>query len=284
MRSTVVVITIGREVLAGQLAALAEQTVMPEQIIVVNNGEAGAVTPLIEHWSSSLSTLELVEDNRIATPGYARNVGARHAREDALIFLDDDDIVDPRYVEAMNRALEVNPMVAARVDLHRLNPPTIAANWGVMQANEPMRFHDFLPWVVGGAMGIRRATFEAVGGFDERLQVSEDTDLCWRSQLKGFSPPAFEAEALVHFRLRARPKAAFIQAQTWAMAEVALYRRYRAAGFPPRRQLRQILRWLGPVRALLPWPGFERRVVAARKLGDRVGHLRGSIRERCLYL
>jgi GT2 family glycosyltransferase len=282
---TAIVTTVGGPWLGDQLAALAAQTRLPEQLVVVNNGPAGAVDPVVAEWRAKLPGLELVEDRSLAVCGHARNVGAAHATQPGLLFLDDDDVVQPGYVAAMSEALDRAELAAARIDVEQLNPPGLARRWGVMQADQPMTYHDFLPWVIGGAMGVRRETFERVDGFDTSMRVAEDTDFCWRAQLEAGAGIAFAPSAHISYRLRTAPKAAFRQARLWASWEVELYRRYLGRGLrPPGRQLRALLRWGRPLALLVRARRSEDVVVAARSLGACVGRLEGSIRHRHLHL
>ena len=285
MEVTAVVTTVGGPWLADQLAALAVQTRAPAQLVVVNNGAAGAVDRVVEEWRPRLPSLELVEDRTMAVCGHARNVGAAAARCPGLLFLDDDDVVDAGYVEAMSEALDRWEMVAARIDLERLNAPGLADRWGVMQADGPMTYHDFLPWVIGGAFGVRRDVFERLGGFDTSMRVGEDTDLCWRAQLAADARIGFVPEATISYRLRDAPGPAFRQARLWASWEVELYRRYRSRGLQTRsKPLRALLRWGRPLLVLARARRPEDLVVAARLLGARVGRVEGSVQHRHLQL
>ena len=285
MDVTAIVTTVGGPWLGDQLAALAAQTRRPEQLVVVNNGPAGAVDRVVDEWRPKLPGLELVEDRSLAVCGHARNVGAAHATQAGLLFLDDDDVMEPGYVAAMGEALDRAELAAARIDVEQLNPPGLADRWGVMQADGPMTYHDFLPWVIGGAMGVRRETFERIRGFDTSMRVGEDTDLCWRAELETGARIAFAPEAQISYRLRTSPKAAFRQARLWASWEVELYRRYRGRGLqPPGHQVRALLRWGRPLLLLLRARRTEDVVVAARSFGACVGRLEGSIRHRHLHL
>jgi GT2 family glycosyltransferase len=285
MEVTAIVTTVGGPWLADQLAALADQIRPPDQLVLVNNGPAGAVDEVVEAWRTKLPGLELVEDRSMAVCGHARNVGAARAQHPGLLFLDDDDVVSEGYVAAMAEALDDAEMVAARIDLDQLNSPGLASRWGVMQHDEPMTYHGFLPWVIGGAFGVRRDTFTQLGGFDTDMRVGEDTDLCWRAQLDGGARIAFVPGATLSYRLRTRPGPAFRQSRLWASWEPALYKRYRPRGLgSPGNQFRALLRWGRPFLLLVRARRSDDLVVALRQLGACVGRLEGSIRHRHLRL
>lgn len=283
MRTTVIIATMGRALLTEQLAALAEQVIRPDQIVVVNNGVPGAADALLERWRGELADVELVEVESDLTVAAARNVGAERARFDGLLFLDDDDVIAPGYVAAVTAELERADIVAAHIDLEALNRPHLRTGWGDMQSSGPMTQHDFLPWSSGCALSVRREIFDRVGGFDERLSVTEDTDLCWRMQLAGARPVVFASEAVVHYRLRDRPGPAFRQARQWAVGEAELSARFQAFGLPvpsPRDALRwkELRRWARPVTRLLTARRRDDLVVASRSLGGCVGRFEGARR------
>ncbi len=285
MDVTVVVTTVGGPWLADQLAALARQTRPPAQLVVVNNGPAGAVDAVVDAWREALPQMELVEDRTAAICGHARNVGAARARRPGILFLDDDDVVDPGYVAAMGDALDRGELAAASIDLELLNDARLADRWGDMQADGPMTYHDFLPWVIGGAMGIRQETFDKIDGFDTSLRVGEDTDLSWRAQLDADARIVFAPDARISYRLRTAVRPAFRQARSWASWEVELYRRYRPRGLVAGgSRLRALLRWGRPVLLLVRARRSGDLVVAARQLGQCVGRLEGSVRHRHPHL
>lgn len=285
MDVTVIVPTVGGPWLSDQLAALSIQTIPPAQVIVVNNGLPGAVDDVIERWTDAMPQLQLVQDRTRAMPGFARNVGAEHAKEPGLLFVDDDDVVHRDYVAAMSAALDDSELVAARVDIESLNSPALTHRWGMMQADGPMTHHEFLPWSISAALGVRRTTFDLLGGFDVSLPICEDTDFSWRAQLDTGARIAFVPDAQVAYRLRTGSRAAFRQARVWASWEVELHRRYRAHGLTTTgNHLRALLRWGRPFVLLAGARRREDLVVASRHLGACVGRAEGSIRHRHLYL
>lgn len=275
-----IIATVGRSALTEQLTALAQQVHRPDQIVVVNNGSIGAADALVDRWRGEVPALDLVEVPPHHTVAFARNVGAEQARFEGLLFLDDDDVVGPGYVAAVAAALDGADIVAARIDLDVLNRPRLRTGWGDMQSSGPMTYHDFLPWSSGCALSVRREVFNRVGGFDERLGVTEDTDLCWRMQLAGARPVVFAPDAVVHYRLRDRPGSAFRQARQWAVGEAELSARFEAFGLPvpsarDALRWREIRRWARPVSTLLTARHRDGVVVASRSLGGCIGRLEG---------
>jgi glycosyltransferase involved in cell wall biosynthesis len=149
MRISVIVPTIGRASLARTLESLQNQTCSADEIIVE-------------------------QDFDQAGPAITRNNGARRAHGDVLLFVDDDCVAAPNWIERMRAAFE--------------NPAVIAASGAVLYRGnvEDVRERavqnpDAL-WFMGANCGVRRNTFWKLGGFPEKYLVYEDKALalaCW---------------------------------------------------------------------------------------------------------
>ncbi|MBI4567901.1 MAG: glycosyltransferase [Planctomycetes bacterium] len=91
--------------LAGALAGLDAQQFRGFETIVVNDA-GGDVAPVIRPFHESgrleIAYLPLGENGG---PGRARNRGIERARGEHLVFLDDDDALDPRHLLNLHRAL-----------------------------------------------------------------------------------------------------------------------------------------------------------------------------------
>jgi glycosyltransferase involved in cell wall biosynthesis len=123
----------------------------------------------------------------LGQPGAARNAAAAGARGDVLAFLDDDDIWYPDHLEGLVTAFEdpavgfawrdsiiIREEVSADGTRRELDRRRLARDWD----DARMRSDDYLP---PSAWGMRRAVFEALGGFDESFRTSEDWDLVLRA-------------------------------------------------------------------------------------------------------
>ncbi len=87
-----------------------------------------------------------------------------------------------------------------------------------------MSFWDALPAASSWNLGVRSVVFAEVGGFDERLPVGEDVDLCWRAQLAGHE--LGEVEAVMHVRMRTGLRDVFRQAYSYGRADHQLAERF----------------------------------------------------------
>jgi glycosyltransferase involved in cell wall biosynthesis len=117
-------------------------------------------------------------------PGKTRNVGALRASGDILLFLDDDCTVAEDWVERNVRALQRLEIGAVGARIRGKSRAFFArctdyTNFGYCQHG---RVRDEL--LAAASLGIHRALFQMVGGFDETMRYGEeeDTDLCHRIQ------------------------------------------------------------------------------------------------------
>jgi N-acetylglucosaminyl-diphospho-decaprenol L-rhamnosyltransferase len=63
--------------------------------------------------------------------------------------------------------------------------PGLGRRWALLNwAHDRPRV---VPWVTGAALALRRAAFDALGGFDEHyFMYAEEADLCWRAHAAGW--------------------------------------------------------------------------------------------------
>jgi glycosyltransferase involved in cell wall biosynthesis len=144
--------------------------------------------------SAAVATRAAVRLVRLAAnvgPAAARNVGARQARGDVLVFVDSDVVVAPGALDQVSRLLDGRRDVAAVFGSYDANP----AAPGVVSRYKNL-LHHFVHqhgraeastfWAGLGA--IRRPVFEEVGGFDAgrfRRPSIEDIELGYRLRRAG---------------------------------------------------------------------------------------------------
>ena len=95
----------------------------------------------------------------------------RHRRVFAIV--DADDVIGPGYVSALASALDAADFVAARMDSDELNQGWRRHARALPQTDGLPG--NAIPWAYGGTLGMRRSTFERVGGFAEDF-AAEDVD------------------------------------------------------------------------------------------------------------
>lgn len=110
LTASVVVVTRDRpEMLVNLLRSLTCQTLVPDEIIVVDNNSSRSYEAVFREFRDRLPLRTFVEE----TPGIpaARNRGLREARGDILLFTDDDCEAEPRWVERMVKPFYQDPHI-----------------------------------------------------------------------------------------------------------------------------------------------------------------------------
>ena len=269
-------------VIGGQLTALSRQQWHGSwEVIVADNGSTDGIAAVVEKHKQNLPQVRLIDASGKRGAAHARNVGAAAARGKAIAFCDADDQVGSGWLAAMGSALDRHPFVAARIDIAKLNPPQIASTvkspqWDGLQRVD---YPPHLSHASGTSLGITRAAHEAVQGFDEALPYLEDTDYCFRLQLRG-TELRFLPEAVVHYRFKDRHKALFNQARHWGQYNVLMYKRYRQNMRLANPWRRHLSRWRALIRRAPYLLEPHNRLAWMKTLGTQVGVLQGSIRFR----
>jgi GT2 family glycosyltransferase len=197
MRASVVVVTFNN---AHQIEACLESVLADigphDELIVVDNGSSDGTPALLRARFPGVRLIEGPND------GYAggNNRGARQARGEHLVFLNPDTVVRPGAIAALLAPL-ARPSVGLSTAcvVHMWRPAIVNACGNTMHytgltycrgAGRPVAEYAApakVDAVSGAAFAIRRALFEALGGFDERFfMYVEDTDLSLRARLAGF--------------------------------------------------------------------------------------------------
>jgi hypothetical protein len=215
--------------LPAQLAALAAQRPACRwEVLVADNGSTDGTPELVREVAREHDWLRLVDASATRGAGAARNAGARAARGDVLLFCDADDVVAPGWLDALHGALGRHQLAAGRLEWALLNARTARRSRALPQ-EDGLQHTEPVPWLgcaSSSNLGVRRALFERLGGFDTRARFLQDTDLCWRAQLAG-GDLAFEPAAVVHMRLRRGLRGAWRQGRGTGMGQRWLAARYR---------------------------------------------------------
>ena len=283
MKLSIVIPTRNRaDTIGQQLDALARQQWTDWwEVVVADNGSTDDTRATVERHRSTLPNLRIVDAADRPGQAYAMNVGAHAARGEALLFCDDDDEVGEGWLMAMGRGLEQHRLVGCRWDIDALNHTRIRDGRGNPQSHGVQQYSSppYLPHTAGNSLGIHRDLHVTIGGFDEGIPISHDTDYCWRAQEAG-ATLHFVGDAIVHVRFRKDLDETFRQAIDYGRASALLLKRHRPCGMP-RASLRDAIgAW---ALLLLRVPRLARTRKRARwiwKLGWRLGRLDGSIRYR----
>lgn len=178
--ASVIVCTHNRAtLLAKALDSLTRQTLPVDRrdIVVVDNASTDETRSVVEAFTPSLPALRYVHESRLGLSA-ARNRGATEARGDVLVFLDDDAVAEPDWLQALLAAYEQDPAVVAvagRIELLWLAPRPAWMPKGLEGyytkldlGSDPMVL-SYPRYPYGANMSVRADTFAAAGRFREDL-------------------------------------------------------------------------------------------------------------------
>jgi glycosyltransferase involved in cell wall biosynthesis len=211
-----------------QLEALTRQYCpVPWNVVISDNGSSDGTVALAMSFAGQLPGLVVVDSSARPGAGQARNIGAESTQAPLLVFCDADDEVAPGWLAALVTALGTEPFVAGRFESRKLNTARVLRSRSLQQDGglQGSPFGPDLPHAGAGNLGVTRAAFLSVGGFDPEVGSLEDTDLCWRIQLTGVRL-AFCREAVVHVRLRHSLRTMWSQGRSYGRACAQLEHRY----------------------------------------------------------
>lgn len=210
-----------REHLRACLASICADA--PREVIVVDNASSDGS---VEMLAASFPQVTLLANR--ANPGYgaAANQAIAGCASPYVLLLNSDTLLRPGALAALSAYLDRSPR-AAIVGPRLLNPdgtlqpscfPFLTPLNALLRESKlselvrrvPLLRERYLPtwsharprvvpWVLGAALAIRCAAFEAVGGFDESFfMYSEEVDLCYRLRAAGWQVHFAPVTSVVH--------------------------------------------------------------------------------------
>jgi len=212
-----------RQCVASIYADLSESNLVAELLVVDNDSTDDSVTALHQ----SYPTLRVITTGSNRGYGTAANLGLRAAGGRHLLLLNSDTLVQTGALRGITAFLDAQPdagiagprllnadgsvqrsafrfpsLVQVALDLFPLFPRLTNTplngryNEDVAGYEQPFR-PDF---ILGAAMGIRRAAFEQAGGFDEGFfMYAEEVDWQQRIRAAGWQVYSLPAARLIHF-------------------------------------------------------------------------------------
>jgi glycosyltransferase involved in cell wall biosynthesis len=177
--------------LAQTIGSALDQTRPPDELLIVDDGSTDGSLALARQFEDRCGGLVRVHAERSGQAPRTRNIGAQLATGDALMFLDADDVLGPRALEALAGLLSTEPAGFVACAWRRLEradglwvarPPSCAPR-------RPGR--DVLAAWLGGfyyppcAVLWSREGFLRAGGWDERIACNQDGDLVMRALIDG---------------------------------------------------------------------------------------------------
>ncbi len=208
----------GKEFLRRCLNAVLKSERLPSQIIIVDDFSDDGTDEMIQ---KEFRSVDFIRNEKNLGPTATRNRGAKIARENYLVFMDNDVLVRPDSLSDLVKFLEKNPevgIVGGKVIPEGkektwwnmgYDPNNLRESFGYicgfllerfpkskwlkdLSMHFVLNYWDYdkileVDWVVETCFAIKRDVFEKVGGFDEQFfMFYEGPDLCKRIRKAGY--------------------------------------------------------------------------------------------------
>jgi len=197
--SVVVPVRNGVPKIARCLQALFEQTLQPYEVIVVDGHSTDATVEVAGKFAVTIT----YEDHK--TVGGARQVGVEHARGDYVAFTDADCIPRKDWLENLIREFD-DGVVGVGGGIRNVGTGlweesiALALDTFLGSANSVqdrvLKEKRIVKSISGCNSIYRKKDIVAVGGFDVRLSINEDTEL--NSRLQRLGTLVYTPDAIVH--------------------------------------------------------------------------------------
>ncbi len=202
--SVVIVNYNGKEHLQRCISSVLNSDYPNLEVILVDNGSTDGSVKLVDDLFGAEPRFNLILSGKNFGPAKARNLGSERAKGDYLAFLDNDTEVDKLWLKAafvqMSNQPEVGAIQCKLLLMDERDKFDYAGDYLsqfgflIQRASfgEPDRgqFDNVVEifGVKSAGMIIRKNVFNLIGGFDEDYFVyMEETDLCWRIWLNGWT-------------------------------------------------------------------------------------------------
>lgn len=225
-----------------------------DAVVLVDDGSREPLRPSPPpSWPPGLP-LRTVRQPSALGPAAARNRGAAESDGPFIAFVDADCRPEPGWLAALLPHFADPAVAAVAPRVRPAAPPTPAGvhadgpgggRWrraalayegvrspldlGPLEA--AVRPRGRVPYVPTAALVVRRAAFDAIGGFDADLTVGEDVDLVWRLVEAGHTV-RYDPRVVVHHDVRTGPGAWLRQRYRYGTSAAPLARRHPGALAP----------------------------------------------------
>lgn len=203
--SIVVAIFNRKDELFELLNSLIAQTNKDFEVIIVDDGSFVDLLPTVETFKEMLNIQYFKKAN--SGPGLSRNYGANRAKNDWLVFVDSDVIVEKDYIENIKKNLEKTDCAAfggadkAHIGFNLLQKAisysmtSVFTTGGIRGSKKAVT--RFQPRSFN--MGVSKEIFLKIGGFSE-MRIGEDPDLSMTIWENGYQTAFFDDIGVYHKR------------------------------------------------------------------------------------
>jgi glycosyltransferase AglI len=245
------------------LESVADQTYSANsyEVLAVDNGSTDGTREVIRSFASFHDHVHLLVEDEIQGSYAARNEGIRHARGELVSFVDADVTVEENWAESVVASFKEHgwDYMGCTIELYVEGEETLGSTYDELLGGFPVeRYMEERDFTVTACLSIRRAVFDVVGLFDERIISQGDGEFGKRVADAGFDQH-FEPGITMYHSARSDLRA-------WLRKQVRIGRGavQKRTYYPERTEEREAVHPLHPRKFLPPRPwGFHARLIDA---------------------
>jgi len=182
------------------------------EVIVVNNASTDQTSELLHHFKDYIEVVNNEENHGFVD---ACNQGAAIAKGEFLLFLNNDTMVLPGWLDELLATFQNHPEVGVAGPLFLYpeglvqeagsivwsNGDAYHYGWGGSPEDRRFVFARDVDYVSGASLMIRTSLFKEIGGFDRRYAPAhyEDADLCFAARAAGYRVIYQPASKIIHY-------------------------------------------------------------------------------------
>jgi glycosyltransferase involved in cell wall biosynthesis len=195
--SVIIPVYNGERFLAEAIQSVLDQTLPPDEIIMVDDGSTDGSAAIVAGLASRspLPIHYVYQENQ--GPGAARNVGIQRAHGNFLAFLDADDLWLPEKNRCQMQILMEHPQAGVAWGC------SITFAGDILPGESPASILVPLsPRFLLQSMLFRRSALDQIGGFDITMRMGEDVDWLFRA-MESSLQIVIHGEMVVYYRRHA---------------------------------------------------------------------------------
>jgi len=214
----------GEKTIGKCIESLQKQTKKPDEIIVVDDGSTDKTKDIVEkHKGVKL----LKQDHK--GPAAARNLGARKAKGDVLLFTDADCVADKKWVSEMTKPFRNKEIIGVQGRYKTFQNGVIPkfVQLEIEDRYDRMKKREHIDFIGSYSAAYRKDAFLEAGGFNESFSMAsgEDPELSFKLSRSGHKM-LFRDSAIVYHE-HVNSLGAYLKQKFWrAYWRVLLYRRH----------------------------------------------------------
>ena len=211
--SVIVLVWNGEKFLAPCLESLLNQTVKPAEIIVVDNASTDRSVQIAQTYADKGAIRFLRNEDNLGYAG-GNNVGIAAARGEIIVLLNQDTVVHPTWLAALQEAFTDKAVGIVGCKTLYPDEKTLQHAGGLVRFPDAFTRHvgqgeqdvgqydepREVDYVTGAAFAVHRRVIEQVGLLDSLFYPAfyEEIDYCYRARRAGFKVLYFPKATLIH--------------------------------------------------------------------------------------